>query len=95
MEVESQFLFHLSIKYKIPKFGHLATYNGQLGWVKAHASENKNGCPKTHFSKLQNFNCSSFQFMCVNDGMKLISTMILGIKRQCTKFMECFLKSDS
>jgi len=35
MEVESQFLFHLSIKYKIPKFGHLATYNEQLGRVKA------------------------------------------------------------
>ncbi len=90
MEVESQFLFHLSIEYKIPKFGHLATYNGQLRWVKACAIENKNGCHKTHFSKLQNFYCSSFQFMCVNDGMGLISTMILGIKRQCKKFMYFF-----
>jgi hypothetical protein len=38
MEVESQFLFHLSIKYKFPKFGHLATYNEQLGRVKACAT---------------------------------------------------------
>jgi hypothetical protein len=82
MKVESQFLFHFSIKYKIPKFGHLATCNGQLGWVKARATENKNGYHKIHFSKLQNFNCSSFQFMCVNDGMGLISTMVLGIKKK-------------
>jgi hypothetical protein len=33
--------------------------------------------------------------MCENDGMGLISTMILGIKRQGKKVMEFVLKSDS
>ncbi len=41
MEVDSQFLFNLSIKYKISKFGHLATYNGQLGWVTARVTKNR------------------------------------------------------
>jgi hypothetical protein len=58
--------------------------------VKARATKNKNGCHKTHFSKLQNFNFNSFQFICANDGMGFISTMILGIKRQCKKVMDFF-----
>jgi hypothetical protein len=37
----------------------------------------------------------SFQFMCANDRMELISTMILSIKTQCKKIMAFEKKSNS
>jgi hypothetical protein len=32
---------------------------------------------QSKFLKIQNFNCSSFQFICVNDGMGFIPTMCI------------------
>jgi hypothetical protein len=33
MEVQSQVLFHSSIKYNIIKFQHIAIYNGELVYI--------------------------------------------------------------
>jgi hypothetical protein len=51
-----------------------------LEWIKKDITE----------SILSNFEFS-FQFMCANDRMELISTIILSIKTQCKKIM-AFLK---